>query len=345
MRRQLSITTRKEFMLGATPLMRIMKRWAMVVAGSTLAVTSSLTPCQSMAQYPVKPIRIVVPFPSGGTTDIVARMMTARLAEEFGQQFIVDNRGGAGGTIGAEIAARANPDGYTISVVASSYATNAALYKLPYDPIKGIAPISMISIVPFILAVHPSVKAASLKEFIELARARPGALNFGTPGTGSTTHLAAELFWQMTKTDMVHVPYKGNTPVLSDLLGGQIHVTFATGVVLDPHIKAGKLRALAVTTKERSPAKPDLPTIGELIPGYAVDGWVGMWAPAGTPKEIVSRLNQSIARILKQPDVQERLRAGGAEAAHSTPEEFARTIARDIATWSKVVKAGDIKVE
>ncbi len=310
-----------------------------------LVLAAALPVAQAQTgKWPDKPVRVVVPFPSGGTTDIVARMMTARLSEEFGQQFIVDNRAGAGGMIGAELAARANPDGYTIAVVASSYATNAALYRLPYDPIKGIAPISMVNIVPFILAVHPSVKAGNLKEFIEFARAKPGVLNFATPGTGSTTHLAAELFWQMTRTDMVHVPYKGNTPALADLLGGQVQATFATGVVLDPHIKAGKLRALGVTTLQRSPAMPDLPAISELVSGYSVEGWVGIWAPAGTPGEIVSRINQAIARILKQPDVRERFRAGGAEPAHSTPGEFARVIAQDIATWSKVVKTGNIKI-
>ncbi len=290
-------------------------------------------------------MRVIVPFPPGGTTDVVARTFAPRLAEEYGQQFIVDNRGGAGGAIGAEIAARANPDGYTIIVVTSSYAATAVLYKLPYDPVKGIAPISMISILPFILAVHPSVKAGSLKEFIELARAQPGVLNFGSPGTGSTPHLAGELFQQMTRTKWVHVAYKGDSPAVIDLLGGQIQVMVATELVLGVHIKAGKLRPLAVTTAQRSPSLPDLPAIGELVPGYAVDGWAGMWAPAGTPSEIVARLNRSVARILKLPEVQERLRAGGAEPAHSAPEGFAHAITRDIATWSKVVKDGNIKVD
>ena len=295
--------------------------------------------------WPEKPVRVVVPFPPGGSTDIVARMLAPRLSEEFGQQFIVDNRGGAGGTIGAEIVARANPDGYTIIVVASSYASSAALYKLPYDPVKGIAPISMITTGPLILAVNPSVKAANLKEFIELARAKPGALNFGSPGTGSAPHLATELFRQMTKTDMVHVPYKGDAPALADLLGGQIQFFISAPLVLVPQIKAGKLRALAVTTEQRSPVMPDLPAIGELVPGYSAITWFGMWAPAGTPREIVLRLNQSIARILKQPDVQERLRADGMEPAHFTPEEFTRFIAREIAKWSTVVKTGNIKID
>jgi tripartite-type tricarboxylate transporter receptor subunit TctC len=311
-----------------------------------LALAAALPAAQAQTgKWPEKPVRVVVPFPPGGTTDVVARTFAPQLSEEYGQQFIVDNRGGAGGAIGAEIAARANPDGYTIIVVTSSYAANAVLYKLPYDPVKGIAPISMISILPFILIVHPSVKAGNLKEFIELARAKPGVLNFGSPGTGSTPHLAGELFQQMSRTKFVHVAYKGDGPALTDLLGGQIQTLLATELVLGAQIKAGKLRALAVTTAKRSPSMPDLPAIGEVVPGYSVDGWAGMWAPAGTPKEIVSRLNQSVARILKLPEVQERLRAGGAEPVPSTPEGFARAIAQDIATWSKVVKAGNIKVD
>ena len=311
-----------------------------------LALAAALPAAQAQTgKWPDKPVRVIVPFPPGGTTDVVARTFAPRLAEEYGQQFVVDNRGGAGGAIGAEIAARANPDGYTIIVVTSSYAPNAALYKLPYDPVKGIAPISMISILPFILVVHPSVKAGNLKDFIEHARAQPGVLNFGSPGTGSTPHLAGELFQQMARIKMVHVAYKGDGPALTDLLGGQIQTLLATELVLGAQIKAGKLRALAVTTAQRSPAMPELPAIGEMVPGYAVDGWAGMWAPAGTPREIVARLNQSVARILKLPEVQERLRAGGAEPAHSAPEGFAQAIARDIATWSKVVKAGNIKVD
>lgn len=289
-------------------------------------------------------MRVIVPFPPGGTTDVVARTFAPKLAEEYGQQFVVDNRGGAGGAIGAEIAVRANPDGYTVVVVTSSYAANGVLYKLPYDPVKGIAPVSMISVLPFILAVHPSVKAGTLKEFIELARTQPGVLNFGSPGTGSTPHLAGELLQQMSKSRLTHVAYKGDSPALTDLLGGQIQTMIATELVLGAQIKAGKVRALASTTAKRPPTLPDLPTIGELVPGYAVDGWAGLWVPAGTPKDIVARLNQSVARILKLPDVQERLRAGGAEPVHSTPEGFARVIANDIATWSKVVKAGGIKL-
>jgi len=295
-------------------------------------------------KWPDRPVRVIVPFPAGGTSDVVARLFTPRLSEEYGQQFVVDNRTGAGGTIGAEIAARATPDGYTVAMVPSSYAASAALYKLAYDPIKSIAPISMIQIVPFILAVQPSVKAANLKEFIELARAQSGTLNFGSPGTGSTPHLASELFQQLTNSKFTHIAYKGDGQALADLLGGQIHINIATAVLLGPQIKAGKVRALAVTSARRSKSMPDLPAIGELVPGFAADGWSGMWAPAGTSKEIVARLNQSIGRILKLPEVQERLLTIGAEPTHSSPEEFARFIAAEVAKWRKVVATANIKL-
>ena len=296
-------------------------------------------------KWPDKPVRVIVPFPSGGVVDILARLVAAPLSQDFGQQFIVDNRPGAGSSIGAEIAARANPDGYTVIVVATSYATNAALYKLPYDPIAGIAPVTLIATGPLIATVHPSVKANSLKELIELARAKPGSLNLGSQGTGSAGHLAAALFQQMTKTEMVHIPYKGDAPAIIDLLGGQIQFYFGGPLVLSTHINAGKLRGLAVTSERRSPVMPDLPAISEQVPGYAAPMWYGMWAPSGTPKAIVAQLNQAIARFHKRPEVQERLRKDGMEAAHNTPEEFSRLIARDIAKWSKVVKTGNIKVD
>jgi tripartite-type tricarboxylate transporter receptor subunit TctC len=310
-----------------------------------LGLAIALPAASAQTGWPNKPVRVVVPFPPGGNTDILARMLSPRFAEEYGQQFVVDNRGGAGGTVGAEIVARAIPDGYTIIVVASTYASSAALYKLPYDPVKGIAPISMINTGALMIAVHASMKVAGLKEFIELLRAKPGTLNFGSPGTGSAPHLASELFQQMTGTKMLHVPYKGDAPAIADLLAGQIHVMLLSGPALFPQIKAGKLRALAVTTEQRSPATPDLPSISELVPGYAHTAWNGMWAPAGTPREIVSLLNQALGRILKMPEVQERLRADSREPTHTTPEEFGRVIARDVAKWSKVVKAGNIKVD
>jgi tripartite-type tricarboxylate transporter receptor subunit TctC len=308
-----------------------------------LAATLPAVHAQS-GKWPEKPIRVVMPFAPGGAADVIARMLAPHLAEAFGQQLIVDNRAGAGGTIGAEIAARANPDGYTVILTASTYASSAALYKMPFDPVKGIAPISLIDVAPFVLVVHPGLKAANVKEFIDLLRANPGAYNFGSSGTGSTLHLSGELFKQLTNTSMTHVPYKGEAPAFADLLGGQIQVMFAAPLILPSHIKAGRLRALAVTTAQRSPLLAELPAIADQVPGYSSGTWHGMWAPLGTPKDIILRLNQTLERILKQPEVAERLRAGGVEPMHSTPEEFGRMIAREIATWSKVVKVGNIKV-
>jgi len=288
---------------------------------------------------------MIVPFPPGDSPDVVARLLAPKLTEEFRQQFVVDNRTGASGTIGSEITIRANPDGYTVAVVPSSYATSAALYKLPYDPVRDIAPIAMLAAGPSLLVAHPSVNATNLKEFIELLHAQPRTLNFGSSGNGTTPHLMVELFMQMTKTEMVHVPYKGAGPSVAGVIGNQIQVTVGSVPAFMPHLKTGRLRALAVTTEQRSPAIPDVPAIAEFVPGYSVSGWNAMWAPAGTPKEIVSRLNQALARMLKQPDIEERLRASGREPAHSTPEEFARVVARDIATWSRVVKNGNIKLD
>ena len=305
----------------------------------------AMLPRLALSAWPTKPVRVIVPFPPGGNTDIIARLLTPRLAEEYGQQFVVDNRGGAGGTVGADIAARANPDGHTIIVIASTYASSAALYKLPYDPVKGIAPVSLITRGPLVLAAAPSLKAANLKELIDLARAKPGALNFGSSGTGSVPHLATELFRQMAKLQMVHVPYKGDTPAVAGLMGGEVQFFVSSPLVLIPHIKATRLRALGVTTEQRSPALPDVPAIGEFVPGYAAASWFGMWAPKGTPKEAIARLNQSVARITKVAEVEARFRADGVEPAHTTPEAFGRFIADEIGKWSKVVKAGNIKVD
>ena len=297
------------------------------------------------AKWPERPVRIVVPVPPGGSTDRAARMLAVRLAAEFGQQFVVDNRPGASGMIGAEAVARASPDGYMLAVVPATFAINAVLYKLPYDPVTGIAPISRIIAGPLVLTLHPSVRAGTLKEFIELARAKPGALTFGSSGAGSNLHLAGELLKQMAKLEIVHVPYKGEGPALVDLLGGQLQFMFSGAGTVLPHIKAGKLRGLAVTSEQRSPLMADLPAISEMFTGYAASFWSGVWAPAGTPRDVVLKLNQAIARFLKQSDTQEWLRSEGGEPAHSTPEEFAQVIASEIATWSKVVHTGNIKAD
>ena len=312
----------------------------LVISGAVVSAAQGQTD-----KWPERPVRIVVPFAPGGATDVVARLIAPRLAEEFNQQFVVDNRAGAGGSIGVEIVVRAQPDGHTILIGASSYASNAALYKLSFDPLTGISPVTLITRGVFIFSVHPSVKATNLKELIALARAKPDSITYGSSGTGGVPHLATELFKQMTGVSMVHVPFKGDGPALVALLGGQIQLYGGGPIVLQPHIASGKIRALAITSAQRSPALPDLPAVSETVPGYEAITWFGVWAPRGTPKTIVSRLNQAVARALKNTQIQERLRENGMEAAHTTPEEFSRFIATEIAKWTKVVKTGNIKVE
>jgi len=286
-----------------------------------------------------------VPLSPGGSVDTVARLVSARLTEHLGQQFVVDNRSGAGGTIGTAIVANAEPDGHTLLMMSGAFAGSAALYKLPYDPIKDIAPIALIASGPFWLIAHPSVDAAHLNELIELARKKPDALSYGSGGTGSSTHLAMEYFRQMSKTRIVHVPYKGGGAAIADLLSGRIQLYMAPGPVVMPHVKSGKLRALGVTSEQRSSAMPDVPAITELVPGYVAAFPYGMGAPGRTPRQIIVKLNETLGRILKEPDVVTRLRAGGNEPAHTSPEAYARATQQDIAKWKRVVKEGNIKIQ
>ncbi len=320
-----------------------MHKYLALVLGM-LAVATSAVQAQAI-KWPEKPVRMIVPLSPGGSVDTVARMVAARLTEKFGEQFVVDNRPGAGATVGIGLVARANPDGYTLLMMSSAFASNAALYKLPYDPIKDITPIGLIASGPMFLAVHPSVKAGTLKEFVALARAKPGSLNYGSGGTGSSTHLATELFRQMTNTQLVHVPYKGIGAAMADLLGGQIQFYIAPGAGLLPHIATNKLRLLAVTGEQRSRDLPEVPAIAELVPGYTAEFWYGLGVAAGTPKEIIGTLNQELARILKQADFLKRLRTFDLEPAPSTSAEFSRRIIREIAMWSKVTKAANIRAE
>jgi tripartite-type tricarboxylate transporter receptor subunit TctC len=294
--------------------------------------------------WPMRPVRIIVPFTPGGTTDRIARLYAAHLSKALGQQVIVDNRAGASGTIGSELIARAQPDGHTLGIVPSSFAINAVLYKLPYHPVTGIAPVGMIVNGSLILTVHPSVPAAGLKEFVALARARPDYLRYGSTGAGTNLHLAGALFEQMGKLRMVHVPYKGQGPAVLDLVAGEIHLMFSGAGTMMPHIKAGKLRGLAQTMEKRSTLLPDLPAVAEMFPGYSADFWTAVLAPRGTPREIVARLNQEIGRFLS-PDMRARLSSDGIQPAHTTPEELGRIIEREIATWGKVVKAANIKAD
>ena len=291
--------------------------------------------------YPSKPIKLIVPFPAAGTTDFLARILGQELTKAWGQQVIVDNRPGAGGNIGSDLVAKSAPDGYTLVMGAvGTHAINASLYKkMPYDTVKDFAPITLIAMVPNILVVHPAVPAKSVKELIEYAKANPGKLNFASSGNGTSVHLSGELFKTMAGVSMTHVPYKGSAQALPDLLGGQVQLTFDNMPSMLPHVKAGKLRALAVTSSKRSPAMPDLPTIAEAgVAGYEASSWFGVLAPAGTPSAIVTKLNGEIVRILGLPEIKERLSSQGAEPVGNSPEQFAAYITAEMTKWGNVVK-------
>ena len=295
-------------------------------------------------KYPSRPVRMLVPFAPGGGTDITARLIAANVTTAFGQQVIVDNRAGGGGTMGAEMAVRAVADGYTVIMVSGSYGTNAALYPLTYDPVKDIQPIVMIGDTGFVLSLHPGVPAKSVQELITYAKANPGKLNFASTGTGSITHFATELFNLLAATKMTHIPYKGTGPALADLLGGQVQLIFGAMPATIPHVKTGKLRGIGVTTAKRTPALPDTPAIGEIVKDYEAALWYGLWGPKGLPKPIVTRWNQEVAKSLQTEEMKKRLAADGVEPAGGPPEQFLDVIARDVEKWKKVVKAANIKV-
>ncbi len=310
-----------------------------LVAPLTLPTTAA-----AQDKYPSKSVRMLVPFAPGGGTDITARLIAANMSATFGQQVIVDNRAGGGGTIGAETAVRAAPDGYTVIMVSGSYGTNAALYKLPYDPVKDIQSLVMIGESGFVVTLHPSVPAKTVTELITYAKANPGKLNFASTGTGGITHLATELFDLMAGTKMTHIPYKGTGPALSDIIGGQVQVLFGSFPATIPHVKSGKLRGIGVTTAKRAGPLPDVPAIAETVKDYEAVLWYGLWGPKGLPKPIITRWNQEVARILQTPEMQKRLAGDGVEPAGGPPEQFIDAIRRDIEKWKKVVKAANIKV-
>ncbi|MGH8617753.1 MAG: tripartite tricarboxylate transporter substrate binding protein [Burkholderiales bacterium] len=297
--------------------------------------------------YPDRPIRLVVPYAPGGGTDLTSRLIALRLTESFKQQVIVDNRAGGASNIGAEIVARSAPDGYTLMMAGISFSINVSIFpKLGYDPIKDFDPVSLVATVPLIVVVHPSVPAANIKELIALAKAKPGTLNYASGGAGTANHIAGELFKYMTNTDIVHVPYKGGGPALADVVGGQVQLLFNTMTSTVGFMNSGKLRALAVTGKQRSPGVPSVPTVAEAgVPGYDVGAWFGIVVPRGTPKPIVTRLNGEIVRIARLPEAREQFVAQGAEAVGSTPEAFGQHLRVEIDKWAKVAKAAKMRAE
>lgn len=308
-------------------------------------LTTALTSVNAAAQqtqYPARAVRILVAYPPGGGVDLAARVIGQKFTEAFGQQMIIDNRGGGGGNISMELAAQAAPDGYTLIMTgAGPTAINVSLYsKIPFDPIRDYAPVALVASTIYALVVHPSVEAKSVKDLIALAKSRPGKLTFASAGIGAPPHLATELLKMMTGTDMVHVPYKGTGPAIADLIGGQITFMFADALAAAPQVKAGKLRGLAVSSPRRFALVPDLPTVAESgVPGFSAVGWTGLLAPAGTPQPIVRKLNREVVRVLPLPEVKDKLAGDGSEFGKNTPEEFSVFIKQEIAKWAKVVKA------
>ena len=297
--------------------------------------------------YPSRPIRIISIFPAGGGNDILCRAVATKMTDNLKLQVVVENRAGANGIVGTEVAARSAPDGYTIALIPSGHAVNATLYsKLPYDSINDFTPISLVGTSPLIVAVHPSVPAKSIKELVALAKTRPGQLTFGSAGVGSSGHLAGALFESMTGTNIVHIPYKGMGPVVIDLMGGQVSLTFGTSSSVVPHVRSGKLRALATTGAQRSPALPDLPTVAEGgVSGYSANLWYGFVGPARMPAEIVKRLNAEIVAALGAPEVRTRLASLGVDAQPSTADEFGRLLVSDLERWAEVVKRLGVRAD
>jgi tripartite-type tricarboxylate transporter receptor subunit TctC len=320
-------------------------RFCLIATMVTTALLAGLA-SGAGADYPSRPIRLIVPYPPGGNADIVARIIAQKLGENLGQQIVIDNRGGAGGLIGEELAAKAVPDGYTIALVAVSHAVNPGLHKnLPFDPQRDFAPITLAVSVPNLLVVHPQLPAKSVPELIALAKAKPGSLSYGSSGNGTSLHLSGELFKVMTGIDIVRVVYKGSALAATDLFGGRIHLMFDVITTGLANTKAARVRALGVTSPKRSPVAPEVPAIAEFVPGYATTGWQGFLAPRGTPAPIIGLLNKQIVAILKSPEISERMLAMGAETVGGSPAEFSAFIRVEMARWSALLRNAGIKGE
>lgn len=324
----------------------IFKSLKLLAASAALAGLAGFS-TGAAAAYPDHAIRLVVGFSAGGTTDVVARIVGKEISQELGQAVVVENRPGAGSNIATELVARAKPDGYTLYMVAVTSAINQTLYKnIKFNLVKDFAPVALAVKVPNVLVVNPKVPANSVKELVAYAKANPGKLNFASSGSGTSIHMAGELFKQRAGVDILHVPYKGSAPAETDLMGGQVDMMFDNMPAAWPHVKAGKLRALAVTTSERSKTAPDLPTMEESgFPNFDVSSWFGVLAPAGTPAEVVNKLNAAIEKGLSKPDVQKRLTDLGAVVAKTTPAQFGEFIQSEVTTWAKVVKASGATVD
>ena len=316
---------------------------ALLLFSSSVALGQSGT----AATYPDRPVRFIVPWAPAGGTDIFARVIGEKLQQSMGEPFVVENRAGAAGNIGASFVAKANPDGYTIMIATITLATNPALYKnLDFDATKDFAPITLVAGIPHVLVVNPAVPAKNVKELIALAKKEPGKLNYASAGTGSPFHIAAELFKQVASVNIVHIPYKGGGPAVQAVLGGQVEMAFANLVAVSPLVKSGQLRALAITSAKRSDTLPDVPTMAEAgLPGYDFSSWFGILAPAGTPPAIINRLNKEIVEVLKSPDVSKQLSAQGADLIASTPDQFKTYLAAETVKWRKVIGAAGVTAD
>jgi tripartite-type tricarboxylate transporter receptor subunit TctC len=313
-----------------------------LVAAAVIGTTGTA----SAQQWPTKPVRIIAPFAPGGGTDFIARLIATKLTESIkGPQFIVENRPGAGATIGTELGVKSPPDGYTLTMIAASYTVNPSLYKLSFDPVTDIQPIIQIAKGPFLVSVHPSLPVKSIKDLIAVAKSKPGDINYATSGQGSIVHMATELFAMQAGIKMNHIPYKGTGPALTDTMGGQTTLIFGSIAATMPIVKQGRLRAIAVTTAKRIPALPNTPAIDETVKGYDVSNWHGFIAPKGTPRAIVDRVNGEVTKIIQTKDMVEKLEADGVSPAGGSPEQFAQIIAREIPQWKKVAAAAKVKVE
>ena len=320
-----------------------MKNLCHSARATALAAQFALVTGALAQQYPAKPIRIIVPYASGGGADIVARIIAQKMAETFRQSVVVDNRAGAGGAIGSEMAVRAIPDGYTLAFVSGAYTTGVALFKPPYDPVNDITPIVMAGEASSLAVVHPGVPVRSVRELVDYAKAHPGKLNYGSGGTGGFSHLITALFDLLAGTRMTHIPYKGTGPALTDLLGGQLQVIFGSTPSTAPHVKSGKLRAVGVTSRTRSSALPEVPPIADTVPGYYAPLLYGMWGPRGLPNEVVMLWNKEVAKLLQTADMKERLLSAGIDPAGGPPAQFREALKSDIERWQKVVRAANIK--
>jgi tripartite-type tricarboxylate transporter receptor subunit TctC len=306
----------------------------------------ALTTVAAAQDYPTKPIRLIIPFPPGGSNDVVGRLIATKLGEQLGKQVVVDNRGGAGGTIGTELAANAPNDGYTLQIISIAHATNPWLYKLPYDPIKSFAPISILASGPNVLAINPSLPVNSVKELVALAKQKPGELQYASAGVGSFQHLGGELFKLEAGVNILHVPFKGGGPSMIDVIGGHTKLMFSSLVQTTPHIRSGKLKALGVGGTKRNPVLPDVPTIAEAgVPTYEAVNWWGLVAPAGTPAPIIERLHKAVQDVQGSADVQQKFASEGAEIVRMSPAEFGAFMQKEMNRWGRVVKEAGIKAQ